>query len=291
MVNWLQSRTQFQACYRFSRAASRHAAPNIGDCRNVNKLARAIKAAPVALHFWPLQGRLRLLDFPDVSYKNNEDESSRRALTIFLAEERCSRASTDSRGSLIEYESHEIIQTTMSTTVAELYALMNCFGTCSFLKGLWADISGENLSLHLRTDANNLVTTARTTHQPEEKETSHLIQMLGRESNSGAIDDLAHVVSAQCLSDALTKHSAKPDELIRVVESGVSTLVDVHPPFRTLLRQKTYLMTWLRQNLDPRNHKNNKTIHKNEEKGFYDFKQLETFFAEEIVDEVYITYR
>ena len=130
--------------------------------------------------------------------------------------------------------------------MAELYALMKCFGTSLFLKGLWADVSGEDLEIHLRTDANNLVTTARTTHQPEQKETIHLIQMLRRESNSGAIDDLAHVVSAQCLSDALTKHSAKADELIRAVESGTLRLVDVHPPFRTLIRHKAYLMTWLK---------------------------------------------
>ena len=68
----------------------------------------------------------------------------------------------------------------MSTTVAELYALMKCFGTSLFLKGLWADISSDDLEIHLRTDANNLVTTARTTHQPEQKETIHLIQMLRR---------------------------------------------------------------------------------------------------------------
>ena len=109
-----------------------------------------------------------------------------------------------------------------------------------------------NLSLHLKTDANNLVTTARTTHQPEQKETIHLIQMLRRESNPGAIDDLAHVVSAQCLSDALTQHAAKADELIRAVETGTLRMVDVHPPFRTLLRHKAYLMTWLRQYIDPR---------------------------------------
>ena len=104
MINWLQSRTQFQSCYKFSRNASRQASPTIGDCRNVNKLVRAIKAAPVALHFWPLQGQLRLLGFPDASYKNNEDKSSQRALTIFLAEDRNTKASTDARGSLIEYE-------------------------------------------------------------------------------------------------------------------------------------------------------------------------------------------
>ena len=136
MINWLQSRTQFQSSYKFSRNATRQASPKIGDCRNANKLVRAIKAAPVALHFWPLQGQLLLLGFPDASYKNNEDKSSQRALTIFLAEDRSTKASTDARGSLIEYESHKITQTTMSTTVAELYALMKCFGTCLFLKGL-----------------------------------------------------------------------------------------------------------------------------------------------------------
>ena len=129
---------------------------------------------------------------------------------------------------------------------------MKCFGTCLFLKGLWADISSEDAELHLRTDANNLVTTARTTHQPEQKETKHLTQMLRRESNSGSIDDLAHVVSAHCLSIALTKHSAKADELIRCVETGVIRQVDCHPPFRSLTRHKAYLIMWLRQYVDPR---------------------------------------
>ena len=72
----------------------------------------------------------------------------------------------------------------------------------------------------MRTDANNLVTTAKTTHAPEQKETIHLIQMLRKESTSGKIDDLAHVSSADCLSDALTKHSAKPDALLHAVDTG-----------------------------------------------------------------------
>ena len=114
--------------------------------------------------------------------------------------------------------------------------------------------------------------------------------MLRRESNSGAIDELAHVVSAQCLSDALTKHSAKPDELIRAVESGTLRLVDVHPPFRTLLQHKAYLMTWIRQYIDPRTNKNNKNNMKNDEKGFHDLRQLTSFFSEEVVDEVYAIY-
>ena len=68
----------------------------------------------------------------------------------------------------------------MSTTVAELYALMKCFGTCLFLRGLWKDLTGNTVPLHLRTDANNLVTTAATTHLPEQQETTHMIQMLRR---------------------------------------------------------------------------------------------------------------
>ena len=115
-----------------------------------------------------------------------------------------------------------------------------------------------------------------------------MIQLLRRESNSGAIEDLAHVVSAQCLNDALTKHSAKPDELIRAVESGTLRAVDVHPPIRTLVKHKAYLMTWLKQFLDQRKHSSNKTKNNNEDRGFFDFKHIEFFFAEEVTDEGYM---
>ena len=248
MINWLQSRTQFQSCYKFSRAASQQSAPTIADVRAVNKLVRMIKGSPVSLRFWPLRGELRIVGMPDASYKNNEDKSSQRALCIFLAEQR-RHDHVDTRGSLIDYESHKITQATMSTTVAELYALMKCFGNSLFLKGLWADCSGQPVAIHMRTDANNLVTTARTTHQPEQKETIHLIQMLRKESNSGAIDDLAHVVSADCLSDSLTKHSAKADALIKSVDTGVLKGVDSHPPFRSLLKHKAFLAVWLCNNI------------------------------------------
>ena len=89
------------------------------------------------------------------------------------------------------------------------------------------------------------MTTAKTSHQPEQKETIHLIQMLRRESNSGSIDDLAHVVSQYCLSDSLTKHSAKADELIRALESGIIKQLDLHPPIRSLLKHSAFLCYWI----------------------------------------------
>ena len=59
------------------------------------------------------------------------------------------------------------------------------------------------VNIHIRTDADSLVTTARATHQPEQKETMHLIQMLGKESNAGQIHDLVHVCAqwAQVFQD------------------------------------------------------------------------------------------
>ena len=77
-INWLQSRTRFQCCYKFSRCASKAASPTIGDVKALNKLARH--------QFWPLTGPLRIIGFPDASYRNNEDGSSQRGLTVFLAE-------------------------------------------------------------------------------------------------------------------------------------------------------------------------------------------------------------
>ena len=88
-INWLQSRTQFQSCYAFSRCASAAAAPTIGDVRALNKLARKIRSEEVFLRFWPPKGSaLRLIGFPDAAYRNNSDKSSQRGQVIFLAEQR-----------------------------------------------------------------------------------------------------------------------------------------------------------------------------------------------------------
>eukprot|EP00975_Prorocentrum_lima_P070829 12934280-Prorocentrum_lima.AAC.1 len=72
---------------------------------------------------------------------------------------------------------------------------MKCYGTCAYLPGLWMGLSGQSAQVHLRTDADTLVTTASTTHLPEQKETIHMIQQLRHEACSGALHDLAHVVS------------------------------------------------------------------------------------------------
>ena len=47
-------------------------------------------------------------------------------------------------------------------------------------------------------------------------------------------------------------------------------------------------MTWLKQYVDPKVNSSRKLRNKNEERGFHDFRQIETFFAEEILDEVYM---
>ena len=85
-MNWLQSRTQFQCCYEFSRCASMAASPTIGEVEVLNRLARQLKSQPAELQFWPLTGPLRIIVFPDASYRNNEDGSSQRGMTVFLPE-------------------------------------------------------------------------------------------------------------------------------------------------------------------------------------------------------------
>ena len=127
-------------------------------------------------------------------------QSSQRGQTIFVAGQK-KPGQPHTRGSLIDYASTKIRRTTLSTTVAELCSCMKCYGSCQLMGGLWMDISGLNCEVHMRTDANNLVTTASTTHLPDQKETIHMIQMLRKEACSGGIDDLAHVRSEDCLGD------------------------------------------------------------------------------------------
>ena len=209
-INWLQSRTQFQCCYKFSRCASKAASPTIGDVKALSKLARQIKSQPVKREFCPLTRPLRILGFPYASYRNNDDGSLQRGTTVFLAESR-ERSSKDGMvyGSLIDYESEKIKKTVLSTTVAELYSFMRCFGSCQFLHGLWMHIAGEIANTHMRTDAKNLVTTARTIPLPEQKETIHMISMLRKESCSGSIHDFAYIPTQNCLAECSTKHQQR----------------------------------------------------------------------------------
>ena len=66
----------------------------------------------------------------------------------FFAEQRyLCQGSSNSRGSLVDYETHKITATTMSTTVAELHGLTRCYGSALFLRGLWSDIQAKSRML------------------------------------------------------------------------------------------------------------------------------------------------
>ena len=88
------------------------------------------------------------------------------------------------------------------------------------LRVLWKFISGSDACVHMRADANNLVTTGSTAHVPEQQETLHMIQMLRKEACSGAIPELLHVRTERCLADYLTKTSANSKNLVDSVISG-----------------------------------------------------------------------
>lgn len=118
-INWLQSRTQYQACYQFSRCASAASAPTIADVKEINKLVRTIRNTRIDRKYWTLKAPCRILGYPDASYRNNSDSSSQRGQCIFIAELRSQRTISP-KGSLVDYESQKVKRTTLSTTVAEL---------------------------------------------------------------------------------------------------------------------------------------------------------------------------
>ena len=103
------------------------------------------------------------------------------------------------------------------------------------------DMTAQPIEVHLRTDANNLVTTAASTRLPEQKETIHMIQMLRQEACSGQMHDLAHVLTQYCLADPLTKKSVSPTLLISTVQTGILREVDTHPLFRSTVQHKAFI--------------------------------------------------
>ena len=81
-----------------------------------------------------------------------------------------------------------------------------------------------------------------------------MIQMMRKEAVSGNIQDLGHVRTADMLADCLTKHSAKPDALIRMVDTGLLPNVDASPSFRSLLKHKAYVVLFLADVLNTKHH-------------------------------------
>ena len=115
------------------------------------------------------------------------------------------------------------------------------------------DLTGMESEIHIRTDAKNLVTTAATTHMPDQQETIHMINCLRHEVLSGSIHDLAHFATNDMMADCLTKSSAKPEPLIEAVATGKLPNSDKHPPFREMMqgKHKAYasLPEWLSRNV------------------------------------------
>ena len=72
-----------------------------------------------------------------------------------------------------------------------------------------------------------------------------MIQMLRKEAVSGSIEDLGHIDTEHMLADPLTKSSVKPDLLIKCVTTGVIKNIDSSPEFRSALKHKAYLVSWL----------------------------------------------
>ena len=129
-INWLQSRTQFHIGYQFSRCASKASSPTIEDVRATNKTVRTIKSIPLSMRFWPLRGKTRIVGYPDASYRNTTDKSSQRAHVIFLAEQRDLRqGSSNSRGSLVDYETHKI--TALAECLVSESARQSSLRTCA----------------------------------------------------------------------------------------------------------------------------------------------------------------
>ncbi len=59
---------------------------------------------------------------------------------------------------------------------------MKCFGTSQTMNGIWAGVRGMEILIRNRAYADNLVTKARTTRLPEQRQAAHMAQTLQQKS-------------------------------------------------------------------------------------------------------------
>ena len=119
----------------------------------------------------------------------------------------------------------EVLLTTEVKELREPYSQQtwqNCIHSCnvvvhaSFSVDCGWTCQVKVAEIHIRNDAKNLVTTARTTHLPERKETILMNSMLRKEACSGSIHDLAHISIQNWLANqnSCFRRTAKAPNLI-----------------------------------------------------------------------------
>ena len=247
-INWLQSRTQFQWCYKFSRCASMAASPTIGDVKALNKLARQLMSPPVKLQFWPLTGPLRIIGFPDASYRNNEDGFCTKKHGSVLI--RITWAINKGRNVIWKFDwfwkPMDKKRAVLSPTCGWAFLLHEVFWfmpvSPRIVDGpIWPSCKKSTWEAD-----------AREPGKQQQEQFMYLnkrrqftwISMLRKEACSGSTHDLAHISTQNCLAGCLTKASAKADNLVTAAKTGKLSEVDIHPNFRTLMEHKAFLSTW-----------------------------------------------
>ena len=122
----------------------------------------------------------------------------------------------------------------LATIVAELHSFMQCFGSCPFFRGSWIGTSDEVANIHMKTDAENLVITARTfltclnKKHPQDLNVSK--GSLFREyswSCSHSIPDVLSILFNGGIS--------KSRQLDVIGETGMLLDVDIHLDYRTFM--------------------------------------------------------
>ena len=171
----------------------------------------------------------RLMAMPGAEFGNKSDKSSQCAMVIFMSEPRKEKT-RNSRGSLPFFESTKIKRTTLSTTLAELDALMKCYGACQMLRSLVKDVTGHSCKIHYTC--------------PWKKRPYTWYRCWGRKCVQDRLQIFHIFVHNGVLQTASLRSQQKPQALIDAVRQGILKEVDAHPPFRSLFEHRAYFRSF-----------------------------------------------
>ena len=170
----------------------------------------------------PVTRPLRIIAFPEASYRNNEDGSSRRGMTVFLAESR-ERSSKDgmSYGSLIDYESPKVQTDCTLNNRGRIVFFRKIFWFMPVPReyGWTYLVKLQTFTWDSRKEPGNNSKNKKNNSFTWTDATIQIISILRNEDSSGSIHDLAHILTQNILADCSTKSSVRADNLITAVKT------------------------------------------------------------------------
>ena len=220
---WVAGQTRPDISYNVCRLSANYKNATKEDLLLANKTIKKLKEYSSCLNFRKLQGPVKIVAFSDASHGNMPGGGSQGAFLIFFVDK-------NGLSNIVTWQSRKVRRVVRSTLSAETLALSDCMDAAIYTAVMYTEImygksNTESIPIEIVTDSKSLLDSIKSNKPVSEKRLRIDIAAIKEALQKGQISEIKWAPTNIQLANGLTKQSASPIELLRVIADGT---VPVH---------------------------------------------------------------